>query len=118
MITLASVSETNGYLWTSVLWPKNKYLNIVVIVSPSRQPPVDVYCHGRKDVYAPPRAPFYFAYNAESIAGFDLPFPAGDNETTTVHFTTVISHSVSISLDFPFSFCCGFPSNFDLVISS
>ncbi|XP_063615153.1 uncharacterized protein LOC134788207, partial [Penaeus indicus] len=57
------------------------------------EPPVDVYCHGRKDVYAPPRAPFYFAYNAESIAGFELPFPAGDNETTTVHFTTVISHS-------------------------
>ncbi|XP_069975901.1 uncharacterized protein [Penaeus vannamei] len=56
-------------------------------------PPVDVYCRGRKDIYAPPRAPFYFAYNAESIAGFDLPFPAGDNETTTVHFTTVLSHT-------------------------
>lgn len=95
MINHASVSETNKCHWPSASWPTNKCLSIVAIASPSRQPPVDVYCRGRKDIYAPPRAPFYFAYNAESIAGFDLPFPAGDNETTTVHFTTVLSHTVS-----------------------
>ncbi|CAL4082333.1 unnamed protein product, partial [Meganyctiphanes norvegica] len=56
------------------------------------EPPSDVYCHGRSSNFLPPKTPHYFSAETETVTGFNLVYPAGDNETQTVHFKTAVTH--------------------------
>ncbi|XP_068239647.1 uncharacterized protein [Palaemon carinicauda] len=55
------------------------------------EPPNDVYCYGMKDSRPHPVTKNYFAYKSETLTGFDLVVPDGDNQTTTIQFTTAIN---------------------------
>ncbi|XP_053639201.2 uncharacterized protein [Cherax quadricarinatus] len=56
-------------------------------------PPGDVYCKSRKSQYDPPVVPYYFSYDSEAVAGFDVTIAIGDNETEKIEFTVAFSQS-------------------------
>lgn len=57
----------------------------------SLEPPNDVYCYGMKDGTSPPATKNYFAYKSETVTGFDVVVPDGENQTTTIEFTAAIN---------------------------
>ncbi|XP_064119560.1 uncharacterized protein LOC135224481 [Macrobrachium nipponense] len=57
----------------------------------SLEPPNDVYCYGMKDGTPPPATKNYFAYKSETVTGFDVVVPDGENQTTTIQFTAAIN---------------------------